>query len=75
MPSLEIEANEVQVGHGATAGKLDEDQVFYLMTRGLNRQQATETLVRGFFEPVLSRVPLDSVRERVERTIEGKMRA
>ncbi|MHB9092262.1 MAG: Fe-S cluster assembly protein SufD, partial [Chloroflexota bacterium] len=72
VPSLEIEQNDVRVSHGSTAGKLDEEQVFYLMTRGLSRRQATRTLVRGFFEPVLSRLPLKALRECVERDLERK---
>ncbi|MHB1133644.1 MAG: Fe-S cluster assembly protein SufD [Chloroflexota bacterium] len=72
VPSLEIAANDVQVGHGAAAGKLDEEQVFYLMSRGLPRAQAVRLLVRGFFEPALSRLTRPDARERIERAIEGK---
>jgi Fe-S cluster assembly protein SufD len=73
VPSLEIAANDVRVGHGAAAGKLDEEQVFYLMSRGLSREQATRLLVRGFLEPALSRLPLPAARARVERAVEGKI--
>ncbi len=73
VPSLEIAANDVRVGHGAAAGKLDEEQVFYLMSRGLTRDQAIRLLVRGFLEPALTRLPLAAARERVERAVEGKI--
>ncbi len=75
VPSLEIEANDVRVSHGSTAGKLDAEQLFYLLTRGLSRTQATRMLVRGFFEPVLTRIPLADVRDRVERLVERKVSA
>jgi Fe-S cluster assembly protein SufD len=75
VPSLEIETNDVRVSHGSTAGKLDEEQLFYLMARGLSRARAARTLVRGFFEPVLSRVPLRNARERIERALERKLPA
>jgi Fe-S cluster assembly protein SufD len=73
VPSLEIAANDVRVGHGSAAGKLDEEQLFYLMSRGLSRPEAVRMLLRGFFEPALSRLPLPAARARVERAIEGKM--
>jgi len=73
VPSLEIEANDVHVSHGATAGKLDEEQLFYLMSRGLSRRQAASVLVRGFFEPILARIPPAGVRARLERAVERKM--
>ena len=48
VPSLEIEEDEVKGGHGATVGEVDQDQIFYLMSRGLSRDDAEEVLVEGF---------------------------
>jgi Fe-S cluster assembly protein SufD len=73
LPTLEIEADDVRCSHGATVGQVDDAQMFYLMSRGLSRKQAERLLVIGFFEEVLSRVPVDGVRERVRQAIEEKI--
>ena len=73
LPNLEIEADDVRCSHGATVGQVDDMQMFYLMSRGLSRKQAERLLVIGFFEEVLSRVPVDGVRERVRQAIEEKI--
>lgn len=73
IPSLEIEANEVRASHGATVSKIDPDQLFYLMTRGLPERDARRLIVNGFFEPVLERIPLDSVRQHLRDEISEKV--
>ncbi len=73
MPQLEIEANDVRCTHGATVGQLDEDSLFYLMSRGLNRELATRLIVEGFFSPVLDRIPLETVQNRLRQTVERKL--
>jgi len=73
IPSLEIEANEVRASHGATVSQIDEDHVFYLMTRGLTRSQAIRMIVDGFFQPVMDRIPLESVAEKLRAAIDRKM--
>ena len=72
IPSLEIEANQVRASHGATMGKLDPEQLFYLMARGLPEQEAIRLLVTGFFEPVIERIPLANVQERLREAIAQK---
>ena len=52
VPDLEIEADDVKASHAATVGKIDEEQVFYLMSRGLKKQQAEDIIVEGFLKPV-----------------------
>jgi Fe-S cluster assembly protein SufD len=74
IPSLEIGANEVSASHGATTGQIDEDQLFYLMVRGISREEAERIIVQGFFEPVLQRVPLENLRTRLRRSIVRRMR-
>src|SRR3989440_869844 len=74
IPSLEIGANEVSASHGATTGKIDEDQLFYLMVRGISREEAERIIVQGFFEPVLQRIPLENLRNRLRRSIVRRMR-
>ena len=73
LPGLEIEAHEVRCTHGATAGKIDADQVFYLMSRGLPYTEAEKLIVEGFFEPVMERIPLESVREELNTSITRKL--
>lgn len=72
-PNLEIEANEVRCSHGASVGKVDQDQLFYLMSRGISRDLATRMIVEGFFADVLAREPAEVVRERLTDLIARKM--
>uniref|UniRef100_A0A832I0I7 Fe-S cluster assembly protein SufD n=1 Tax=Eiseniibacteriota bacterium TaxID=2212470 RepID=A0A832I0I7_UNCEI len=73
IPGLEILANDVRCTHGATIGHVDEEQMYYLMARGLPRVEAQRLIVEGFFAPVLDRIPLESVRERLRAEIERKI--
>src|SRR5579875_3654181 len=73
IPGLEIGANEVSASHGATTGKIDEEQLFYLMVRGIPREEAERIIVQGFFEPVLQRIPLENLRTRLRRSIVRRM--
>ncbi len=72
VPSLEIDNNEVRATHSASVAQMDEEQLFYLMARGLPLDEARKTIVLGFFEPVLSRVPIEQTREGARFMIEGK---
>lgn len=56
IPSLEIEANEVKASHAATTGQIDEHQLFYLRSRGIDLKTATRMIVEGFFEPIFDRL-------------------
>ncbi len=73
IPSLEIEADDVKASHGATVGQIDQEQLFYLRSRGLNEQQARRLLVSGFFEPLLGRIPNDAARERISELVLEKV--
>ena len=73
LPNLEIGADDVRCSHGATVGQVDDTMLFYLMSRGLNRDQAERLLVFGFFDEVLERVPGDGVRTRIRDAIERKI--
>jgi len=75
MPILEIEANDVRCTHGATMGKIDEDQVFYLQSRGLSRHEAEKLIVDGFVEELIQALPAEAVRERVRMELERKYEA
>jgi len=74
LPNLEIGADDVRCSHGATAGQLDKEALFYLMSRGLRRGQAERLVVLGFLGEVLSRLPLGGVAERVSKAIVTKLR-
>ena len=66
IPVLEILTNDVvRCGHGATAGRIDDTELFYIMSRGLDRSTAEQMLVRGFFQRVVNDIPDVQVRTRV----------
>jgi Fe-S cluster assembly protein SufD len=73
IPGLEIMANDVRCTHGATLGRVDRDQLFYLMARGLARSQAERLIVRGFFQDVLDRIELVPVREALGAALEARI--
>jgi Fe-S cluster assembly protein SufD len=73
IPGLEILANDVRCTHGATLGQVDREQLFYLMTRGLDRSEAERLIVRGFFQDVLDRVELEPVREALADALEARI--
>jgi len=73
IPNLEIAANDVRCTHGATVGRVDREQLFYLMARGLSRGEAERLIVRGFFEDVLARVELEPVREALAAALEARI--
>lgn len=72
IPGLDIDTNEVKATHSASVAQIDEDQVFYLEARGLPEDEAKKLIVTGFFEPVISRIPLEFAREGARFTVEGK---
>lgn len=73
IPGLEILANDVRCTHGATIGHVDDEQMYYLMSRGLPRLEAQRLIVEGFFVPVIDRIPLESVREQLRQVIQRKI--
>jgi Fe-S cluster assembly protein SufD len=75
IPGLEILADDVRCTHGATVGKIDPEQVFYLLARGIPRVEAERLIVSGFFDPIMQRIPFEGVRERFQTSIARKMDA
>jgi len=73
IPGLEIEADDVRCTHGATAGRVDVDQVFYAMCRGLSEREAMHMIVQGFLQIVTDRIPVELVREVLDRAVERKL--
>lgn len=75
IPGLEILADDVRCTHGATVGKIDPEQIFYLMARGIAQLDAERLIVEGFFDPIMQRIPFEGVRERFQTAILEKMSA
>jgi Fe-S cluster assembly protein SufD len=73
IPGLEILTDDVRCTHGATVGKIDQDQVFYLESRGLAKEDAERLIVEGFFDPIMQRIPFDGVKARFQRAIIEKL--
>ncbi len=71
-PYMEIEENDTQIGHEATVSKVGEDQLFYLMSRGLTEEEATSMVVAGFIEPIVRELPMEYAVE-MNRLIELNM--
>jgi Fe-S cluster assembly protein SufD len=73
IPGLEILANDVRCTHGATVSRVDRDELFYAMARGLSRGEAERLIVRGFFQDILDRIELEPVREAVAAALEARI--
>jgi Fe-S cluster assembly protein SufD len=73
IPGLEILANDVRCTHGATVGRVNREDMFYLMSRGLQRPEAERLIVRGFFQSVLDRIELEPVRDAVTAALEARI--
>jgi Fe-S cluster assembly protein SufD len=72
-PQLEIFADDVKCAHGATVGQLEDDELFYLASRGIDPERARALLTYGFAEDVISRISLKSVREQLDRIVLDKL--
>jgi len=73
IPGLEILADDVRCTHGATVGKLEQEPLFYLKSRGIPQAEAEKIVVEGFFDPIFQRIPFEGVRERFQEYIANKM--
>jgi Fe-S cluster assembly protein SufD len=73
IPGLEILADDVRCTHGATVGKIDQEPMFYLLSRGIPPEDAERLMVEGFFDPIMQRIPFEGVRERFQQAIHEKM--
>ncbi|OGV47263.1 MAG: Fe-S cluster assembly protein SufD [Lentisphaerae bacterium GWF2_57_35] len=73
LPGLQIDTDDLKCSHGSTIGNLNEEEVFYLRSRGLNNDEARKILLKGFFEEIVQKIPVEPVREKVRERIEEKM--
>jgi len=73
-PQLQIDTDDVRCAHGATAGKLDENMLFYLLSRGIDAATAQRLLKWAFLEDVVARIEVPELRRQIERSLAGQMR-
>ena len=73
MPVLLIDETDVAAGHAATAGQVDDEQLFYLMSRGISKAEAMKMLVEGFLSPVLSQMSLGGLDDELKRLLNLRM--
>ena len=74
VPNLEIETGEIAgAGHASATGRFDDEQLFYLQSRGIPEDVARRLVVRGFFGEILSKITIPELRERLEAAIEAEL--
>lgn len=74
IPGLEISADDVRCSHGSTVGKIDPEPLFYLLSRGIPKEDAERLVVEGFFDPIMQRIPFEGVRDRFQKAIKEKLK-
>ena len=72
LPGLEILANEVKCSHGATTSKIDEEELFYLRSRGISQKSAENLIALGFLEEILATVKDEELNESIRHKIESR---
>ncbi|AQQ55017.1 Fe-S cluster assembly protein SufD [Planococcus lenghuensis] len=73
-PILLIDEDDVTAGHAASVGRVDPLQLYYLMSRGISKQEAERLVIHGFLAPVVNAMPIDSVKRQLTEVIERKVR-
>jgi Fe-S cluster assembly protein SufD len=73
VPALEIAANDVKAYHGATVGAIDDEQIFYMESRGIERAAAERMIALGFFEPAIHRFPTERARDEIRQALAAKL--
>jgi Fe-S cluster assembly protein SufD len=74
VPNLEIETGEVAgAGHASATGRFDDEQLFYLMSRGIPEGEARRLVVRGFFAELINKIPWAEMRDNLGQTIEDRL--
>ena len=72
IPGLEVSTNDVKATHACSVAQIDPELLFYVMSRGLNYDDAKRVLVLGFFEPAIQRIPLKDLREMIRKMVRNK---
>jgi Fe-S cluster assembly protein SufD len=73
-PKLIINNHDTEASHSATVGQVDEEDLLYMNSRGIDEEQATNMLVEGFFVPVHEEIEVDELREDLEDLIAARLR-
>ena len=74
MPNLEILTGEVVgAGHASTSGRLEDEHLFYLMARGIPRDEARRLVIQGFFGQLIAKIEVAELRERITAAIENEL--
>ena len=72
IPGLEILTNDVKATHSASVSQIDEEQIFYMMSRGLSEDESKKFIVMGFLEPAISRINSEELRDTMRDLVESK---
>ena len=72
-PILKIDENEIEASHGASVGKINDESMFYLTSRGLTEEQAKELITMGYLKPILVGFEDEEIKEEISSLIEGRM--
>ena len=72
-PILLIDEDDVQAGHAASVGRVDPQQLYYLMSRGISQQEAERLVIHGFLDPVVRELPIEDVKRQLRQVIERKI--
>jgi len=72
-PILLIDEDDVKAGHAASVGRVSEESIYYLMSRGIDREEAERLIILGFLEPVVAEIPIDEVKNRLRQALERKL--
>ena len=74
-PELEIYADDVKCSHGSSSGNIDEDSIYYLMTRGLNQNDSKKLLIKGFLNDVVEFIKNPSIKKFIETKLDQQINA
>ena len=74
VPNLEIETGEIEgAGHASTTGRFDDEQLFYLQSRGIHEDEARRLVVHGFFNDIIRRIGVREIEEELRSTVEAEL--
>ena len=73
VPNLEIANNDVKCSHGATISQIDEDKLFYMMSRGLDEKAAKKAIIEGFFDPIMAKINNENLKEEIISSISQRV--
>lgn len=72
-PILLIDENDVKAGHAASVGQVNEEQVYYLMSRGISKEVAARLIIYGFLSPIVEQIPIPKLQDQLQQLVERKL--